>query len=309
MKLSTVVLTYNQEHSVRQTLDSILSQQHPYSMEIVIADDASTDHTPHIISEYASKYPEIVKPVLRQHNLGLIRNYFDAISRCTGEYIAICAGDDYWLPGKIITQISYMDSHPDCAFTYGNALVKNQSSHRYNEIIKGMKDNSFYEFMTANHIAAVTTCFRKSIMTKYINAIKPVEKNWLMEDFPFILWVSLYHSIDWIDQNFAVYCIKEESLSRSHNRDRQSDFQKNDYMIREFFLSQAITKPYYDKAYYNLYCSQRTINLDSNGINKLPIKLLKLCLSKTPIKLKIKTLLLSKFPALYNTITNIKTHL
>lgn len=306
MKLSTVVLTYNQEHSVRQTLDSILSQQHPYSMEIVIADDASTDHTPHIISEYASKYPEIVKPVLRQHNLGLIRNYFDAISRCTGEYIAVCAGDDYWLPGKIATQITYMDSHPDCAFTYGNALVKNQSSHRDNDIIKGMNDNSFSEFMTANPIAAVTTCFRKAIMTKYINAVKPVEKNWLMEDFPFILWVSLYHSIDWIDQNFAVYRIQEESLSRSHNLDRQFSFQKNDYLIREFFLSQATTKPYYDKAYYNLYCSQRITNLKGNDINELPVKRLKLCLSKIPIKLKIKTLLLSDFPALFNTLAKFK---
>ena len=62
MKLSVVVLTYNQENTIGRALDSILSQEHPYSMEIIVADDASNDRTPEIVSEYANKFPDIIKP-------------------------------------------------------------------------------------------------------------------------------------------------------------------------------------------------------------------------------------------------------
>ena len=42
---SAVIITYNQKDFIAQTLDSILSQKHPYSYEIIVGDDASTDGT------------------------------------------------------------------------------------------------------------------------------------------------------------------------------------------------------------------------------------------------------------------------
>lgn len=307
MKLSVVVLTYNQEDTIRQTLDSILSQEHPYSMEIIVADDASSDKTPEIIAEYATRYPNIIKPILRDKNLGLIGNYFDAISHCSGEYIAGCAGDDYWLPDKIITQISFMDSHAECVLTYGNAIVENQSSHKAADIIIGMEDNSFSEFMNGNHIAAVTLCFKRTIMDRYVNIIKPTSRSWIMEDFPFILWISLHYSIHWINKELAVYRIKEESLSHSHHSDRQLIFEQNDFSIREFFLSKWMETNPPDKAYYNLYCAQRIAILNGNRcIKALDINVKQLYRSTISFKLKTKTLILNKCPIIYKTLNLIK---
>lgn len=103
-KVSVMIITYNQAHFIRQTLDSVLAQDYP-NLEIVVADDASTDDNPQIIREYAAKHPEVIKPVFNRHNLGITGNCNVAFFACTGEFIAIMGGDDLFLPGKLTAQI------------------------------------------------------------------------------------------------------------------------------------------------------------------------------------------------------------
>lgn len=62
--LSVAVITYNQEQYIAQTLDSILSQEHEYPYEIVVGEDCSSDGTRKIVEDYASRYPDIIKPHL-----------------------------------------------------------------------------------------------------------------------------------------------------------------------------------------------------------------------------------------------------
>lgn len=98
---SVAIITYNQEKYISQTLDSILNQEHDYSYEIVIGEDCSTDNTKKVIEEYVQKYPQIIKPLYNVKNKGIINNYYNVIEHCSGKYIMECAGDDYWLPGKM----------------------------------------------------------------------------------------------------------------------------------------------------------------------------------------------------------------
>ena len=109
LMFSVAVITYNQEKYIAQTLDSIINQRHNYSYEIVVGDDCSSDGTREIVRQYAEKYPEIVKPIFNEKNLGIIKNYFNVISHCSGKYIMECAGDDFWLPGKVELQIPFYE--------------------------------------------------------------------------------------------------------------------------------------------------------------------------------------------------------
>ena len=95
--VSIVVITYNHEKYVRKCLDSILMQNVDFSFEIIISDDFSTDQTAQIITEYQVQYPDIIKPYLRTLNVGATRNQYDCFLRCTGDYIAILDGDDFWI--------------------------------------------------------------------------------------------------------------------------------------------------------------------------------------------------------------------
>lgn len=93
--ISVIVTTYNHEKYISQCLDSILSQKDSPSFEIIIGNDCSTDGTAQIINNYAQKY-DIIKVLPRETNIGMQNNLKECFAHCSGEYIAICEGDDYF---------------------------------------------------------------------------------------------------------------------------------------------------------------------------------------------------------------------
>ena len=115
MRLSVGIITYNQQDTIAQTLDSILCQKGDFELEVVIGEDCSTDNTWAICKEYAERYPEQVVLLENTHNLGIMANFARVMKACTGEYVGICAGDDYWCDEyKLQKQLDYLTAHPDC---------------------------------------------------------------------------------------------------------------------------------------------------------------------------------------------------
>lgn len=118
-KVSIVSTTHNQEGYARQAFDSFVEQQTDFPMEIIVADDASTDTTPSIIQEYTDRYPDLFRPIYRPKNLGLNGNMTGALSAARGEYVALCEADDYWIdPLKLSKQVAYLDQHPETAVCF-----------------------------------------------------------------------------------------------------------------------------------------------------------------------------------------------
>lgn len=113
LKFSVAMTTYNHEKYIAKALDSIITQNHDYKYEIVVSDDCSTDNTREIIKSYQKKYPEIIRPILNEKNIGVSKNCLRNFRSCKGEYIATLDGDDYWTdPDKIKKQISFLDENP-----------------------------------------------------------------------------------------------------------------------------------------------------------------------------------------------------
>ncbi|CAA2160612.1 Putative glycosyltransferase EpsE [Methylobacterium brachiatum] len=111
--VSVLCITYNQEPFIRQTLDSILSQRTDFPFELIVGDDRSSDGTAEIIAEYAARHANIVA-ILRPENVGVVKNLDDIAGRVSGEYVAICEGDDYWTdPDKLQRQLDYMRHRPE----------------------------------------------------------------------------------------------------------------------------------------------------------------------------------------------------
>src|SRR5574344_692387 len=155
---SVIIITYNQEKYIAQTLESILKQDHNYSYEIIIGEDCSKDKTKQVIEKYVLEYPNIIKPIYNEHNLGLIGNYYNVLSKCNGKYIMECAGDDYWLPEKVKVQISYMENHPEIGMCYGKASVWSESKNKVLKETVGSDNNSFSDLIKENTIPANTIC-------------------------------------------------------------------------------------------------------------------------------------------------------
>ncbi len=105
VSLSVTIPMYNHEKTIRATLDSILSQLEDIKdicdLEVVIADNCSTDKTPEIIkNEYLPKYADILKYHKNEANIGMSANFNKAIELASQEYVWLF-GDDYINEGGI----------------------------------------------------------------------------------------------------------------------------------------------------------------------------------------------------------------
>ena len=79
LKVSVVSITYNHEAYIRDALDGFIAQKTNFPVEVIVADDASTDATPAIVQEYADRHPDLFRPILRSVNVGVDVNLSDAL--------------------------------------------------------------------------------------------------------------------------------------------------------------------------------------------------------------------------------------
>ena len=84
-KISVGVITYNQQDTIRQTLDSILAQVGEFDLELVIGEDCSPDGTFVICADYAQRYPDVVKLLPNTKNLGIMANFARVMKACSGD--------------------------------------------------------------------------------------------------------------------------------------------------------------------------------------------------------------------------------
>jgi glycosyltransferase involved in cell wall biosynthesis len=113
IKLSISLITYNHEQFIAKTLNSILSQEVNFKYEIIIGEDCSSDNTRKIVKEFQDLYPDIIKLIPREKNIGSTKNFSETLLTCKGEYIAMIDGDDLMLPNKLQKQVDFLDANND----------------------------------------------------------------------------------------------------------------------------------------------------------------------------------------------------
>lgn len=116
--VSIALTTYNGEKYLREQLDSILLQT-IQDFEVVVCDDRSCDSTWCILEEYAQKDSRF-KIHRNEKNLGFLKNFEQAISLCTGDYIALCDQDDIWLNNHVQILLEHISDYTLCG---ANALL------------------------------------------------------------------------------------------------------------------------------------------------------------------------------------------
>lgn len=168
--VSICCTTYNHEKYIKECLDGILMQKTIYPFEIIIHDDASTDTTPQIISQYVKKYPTLIKPILQKEN-----QYSKGIEICTqfvfpkaqGKYIAMCEGDDYWIdPLKIQKQIDILEKNIHYSAVFANYRIQDERNNNIKEYITNYSKKLYNEFdvLAGVMFGIHSICFRKSVI-------------------------------------------------------------------------------------------------------------------------------------------------
>lgn len=125
--VSVCCITYNHERYIRQCLEGILAQKCDFEYEVLIHDDASTDNTAQIISEYSSQFPNEIITILQlenQYSKGIKPLIHFLFPQARGKYIAICEGDDYWTdPLKLQKQFDFMEENPQFTLCTHDFLI------------------------------------------------------------------------------------------------------------------------------------------------------------------------------------------
>lgn len=120
--VGVVIPAYNVGPWVGQALDSVLDQRLDEPINIVIAEDCSTDDTRAVCRAYADEHPDTITLLTRDHNVGLEQNAWEAFNLVDNEFVINLDGDDYWTdPDKLAIQIQALRDDPDAVACAHNA--------------------------------------------------------------------------------------------------------------------------------------------------------------------------------------------
>lgn len=112
MKLSVAIPVYNFADFIPETLNSIVSQEHGTTVDIVVTDGASTDRTPEVMAEFCSKYPNIIYNRLPEKG-GIDRDMASAVAATHGQYVWLFGGDDIMHPASLSIVLDKIRSEDD----------------------------------------------------------------------------------------------------------------------------------------------------------------------------------------------------
>src|SRR5699024_7581700 len=110
-KVTVIIPAYNAADSIQTSLDSVLVQTWT-NLEVIIADDCSTDETVHVANTY-KQYDDRVQVISTTANSGAYTARNEALKVATGEFVTINDADDWSHPGKISEQVNHLLQNPE----------------------------------------------------------------------------------------------------------------------------------------------------------------------------------------------------
>jgi O-antigen biosynthesis protein len=215
LKVSVLFLTYNQENYIAQALDSVLMQTVNFEYEIVLSEDCSSDRTRYIAKDYQSRYPDRIRLLLNEKNLGMHDNFVQAWAACQGEYVALLEGDDYWTsPDKLQKQVDFLDQHPECSMCFHNGAWILEGS---DEEPRLHCTEDLSEILTTEDILYRNLMLTAAIM--YRRGVVQAFPKWFSSlkllDWPLQVLHSQKGKVGYINQVMSVYRIHQSGVWNS----------------------------------------------------------------------------------------------
>jgi len=124
--VSVLMPAYNAERYIGEAIESILNQTFD-DFELVVVNDCSTDNTPKIIEDFAENDGRI-RVLHNEKNLKLSRSLNRGIQVARGKYIARMDADDISLPGRLESQVKYMEENPEVGVSGGTMIIINETN-------------------------------------------------------------------------------------------------------------------------------------------------------------------------------------
>lgn len=200
-------ITYNHEDYIVDAIESFLMQETDFEFEIIIGEDCSLDGTRKIIDDYVIKFPQKIRLITSNKNVGFKENMQRVHEHSKGKYIALCEGDDYWTdPLKLQKQVTYMENNPDCTLCFHGSEIVRANKSKTGEIIRPYENSTVCP--TGDIIlGGGGFCPTQSLV--YPKGLMDNPPEFLMKapviDYPLQMVVSTYGYAYYIDEIMSAY--------------------------------------------------------------------------------------------------------
>jgi glycosyltransferase involved in cell wall biosynthesis len=235
--VSVHMITYNHAPFIVQSIEGVLQQKVKFHIELVIGEDYSSDGTREIVFEYQKKYPNNIRVITSDKNVGATKNSYRTIKACRGKYIAFCEGDDYWHnPYKLQKQVDYMESHQECGLVFADCDVYYNRSNKfirnfnYNKGFRSSANLTIEEIMWGEMVEFTCTAMtRKYLYDRVIESDPYLHKSGKFRLGDQQAWaeLSLISEVSYIPECLATYRVIDESASRSKDSKKVWQFYKS----------------------------------------------------------------------------------
>jgi glycosyltransferase involved in cell wall biosynthesis len=187
-----VVPTYNQAQYLGACLDSIMFQEYPH-LEIIVVNDASTDHTRAVLNDFAGsvagglasyasgydqasdkitrtthhRYPQRGREIVIIHNpknLGSTATYNIGLKRCTGDYCTYVASDDMCHPSMISVLVDALENN-DADFVYSDMVIVDDGNRVLREF--RLPDYSFEASFCNWYLCGVSKLYKRDLHDRF----------------------------------------------------------------------------------------------------------------------------------------------
>lgn len=206
--ISICVITYNHQKYIDECLESLIRQSYP-NFEIILCNDKSTDNTHEKILDFISVKDtnRIIKYFNNEKNKGITGNLEYCLKLASGDYIALCEGDDYWISSnKLEKQFELINNSKFVGCFHDSKCLKNGNYFSFNREISKLKLENFdtislKEFLEVKWMMPTSSIFFKRKYLELPNFYSSLKYG------DFALFVSLLVKGDFIFLNelFSVY--------------------------------------------------------------------------------------------------------
>lgn len=214
--VSIIVSAYNHEKYVEQAILSVISQTYS-NIEFIIVDDGSRDNTANVIEATIRKHPEIKIDFSVQSNKGISRTLNDCIQKSRGEYIAILASDDAYLPKRIEEGVKLLSvSSQDIGAVYSDGFIIDQDGNTIstfsNRFVVPFSNDIFKELLIGNWVPAMGILYKR----KAIIECGLFDENIKIEDYDLLLRLAAKFKILYINKKLFLYRQHGHNFSENH---------------------------------------------------------------------------------------------
>jgi glycosyltransferase involved in cell wall biosynthesis len=211
MKVSICMITYGHQEYIEQSINAVLNQKTSFDIELILANDNSPDKTNEIVQDIIASHPNGSKIVYLNNsvNLGMMPNFAQALQKCTGKYIALCEGDDYWIDDKKLQkQVDFLEKNADFAICFHKVNVETNGTIGDDSITsKSNETTTIYDLAKGNYMHTCSVVYRNHLFTDFPNYFfaSPIG------DYFLHLLNARYGKIHFIDETMAIYRVHATS--------------------------------------------------------------------------------------------------